>query len=25
LNGIRIELAELPPESDHRQAIDRWQ
>jgi catechol 2,3-dioxygenase-like lactoylglutathione lyase family enzyme len=25
LNGIRIELAELPPESDHRKAMDRWQ
>jgi catechol 2,3-dioxygenase-like lactoylglutathione lyase family enzyme len=24
LNGIRIELAELPPESDHRKAMDRW-
>ena len=24
LNGIRIELAELPPESSHRQAMDRW-
>lgn len=24
LNGIRIELAELPPESLHRQAMDRW-
>jgi catechol 2,3-dioxygenase-like lactoylglutathione lyase family enzyme len=23
-NGIRIELAELPPESLHRQAMDRW-
>ncbi len=25
LNGLRIELAELPPESQHRQAMDRWQ
>jgi catechol 2,3-dioxygenase-like lactoylglutathione lyase family enzyme len=24
LNGVRIELAELPPESLHRQAIERW-
>jgi len=24
LNGIRIELAELPPESLHRQAMNRW-
>ena len=24
LNGLRIELAELPPESLHRQAMDRW-
>lgn len=24
LNGIRIELAELPGESDHRQAMNRW-
>ena len=24
LNGIRIELAELTPESSHRQAMDRW-
>jgi catechol 2,3-dioxygenase-like lactoylglutathione lyase family enzyme len=24
LNGVRIELAELPPESAHRQAMDRW-
>jgi catechol 2,3-dioxygenase-like lactoylglutathione lyase family enzyme len=23
-NGVRIELAELPPESSHRQAMDRW-
>ena len=23
-NGIRIELAELPPESDHRKAMNRW-
>ena len=23
-NGIRIELAELPPESLHRQAMERW-
>jgi catechol 2,3-dioxygenase-like lactoylglutathione lyase family enzyme len=23
-NGIRIELAELPPDSMHRQAMDRW-
>ena len=23
-NGIRIELAELPPESSHRQAMERW-
>lgn len=25
LNGLRIELAELPPESLHRQAMVRWQ
>jgi catechol 2,3-dioxygenase-like lactoylglutathione lyase family enzyme len=24
LNGNRIELAELPPESSHRQAMERW-
>ena len=24
LNGLRIELAELPPESQHRQAMNRW-
>ena len=24
LNGIRIELAELPAESLHRQAMERW-
>jgi len=24
LNGIRIELAELPPESDHRKAMNSW-
>ena len=23
-NGIRVELAELPPQSMHRQAMDRW-
>jgi catechol 2,3-dioxygenase-like lactoylglutathione lyase family enzyme len=23
-NGVRIELAELPPESEHRQAMERW-
>jgi hypothetical protein len=23
-NGIRMELAELPPESLHRQAMQRW-
>ena len=23
-NGVRIELAELPPESLHRQAMERW-
>jgi hypothetical protein len=23
-NGIRTELAELPPESLHRQAMERW-
>ena len=23
-NGIRIELAELPAESEHRKAMDRW-
>jgi len=23
-NGIRMELAELPPESLHRQAMERW-
>ena len=25
LNGLRIELAELPPESMHRQAMERWE
>ena len=24
LNGLRMELAELPPDSLHRQAMDRW-
>ncbi len=24
LNGVRIELAELPPDSLHRQAMERW-
>ena len=24
LNGLRIELAQLPPESLHRQAMERW-
>jgi hypothetical protein len=24
LNGIRMELAELTPESQHRQAMERW-
>ncbi len=24
-NGIRMELAELPPESLHWQAMDRWE
>ena len=24
LNGVRIELAELPAESLHRQAMERW-
>ena len=24
LNGVRIELAELPPDSAHWQAMDRW-
>lgn len=24
LNGVRIELAELPPESQHRKAMERW-
>ena len=24
LHGVRIELAQLPPESDHRKAMDRW-
>jgi len=24
LNGVRIELAELTPESSHRQAMERW-
>jgi len=24
LNGIRIELGELPPESEHRKAMNRW-
>lgn len=24
LNGVRMELAELPAESDHRKAIDSW-
>jgi catechol 2,3-dioxygenase-like lactoylglutathione lyase family enzyme len=23
-NGVRMELLELPPESSHRQAMDRW-
>ena len=23
-NGVRIELSELPPESQHRQAMERW-
>jgi hypothetical protein len=23
-NGVRTELAELPPESLHRQAMERW-
>jgi hypothetical protein len=23
-NGVRMELLELPPESLHRQAMDRW-
>jgi hypothetical protein len=23
-NGIRIELAELPRDSEHRKAMDRW-
>jgi catechol 2,3-dioxygenase-like lactoylglutathione lyase family enzyme len=23
-NGVRMELAELPPESQHRQAMERW-
>jgi hypothetical protein len=23
-NGIRIELAELTPDSEHRKAMDRW-
>ncbi len=23
-NGVRMELSELPPESFHRQAMDRW-
>jgi catechol 2,3-dioxygenase-like lactoylglutathione lyase family enzyme len=23
-NGVRIELSELPPESAHRQAMERW-
>ena len=23
-NGVRTELAELPPESSHRQAMERW-
>ena len=23
-NGVRMELAELPPESLHRQAMERW-
>src|SRR6185436_12505817 len=23
-NGVRIELSELPPESSHRQAMERW-
>jgi hypothetical protein len=23
-NGVRMELAELPPESLHRQAMQRW-
>jgi catechol 2,3-dioxygenase-like lactoylglutathione lyase family enzyme len=25
VNGLRIELAELPPESLHRQAMERWE
>ena len=24
LNGVRMELLELPPESLHRQAMERW-
>ena len=24
MNGVRIELAELPPESQHRKAMERW-
>jgi catechol 2,3-dioxygenase-like lactoylglutathione lyase family enzyme len=24
LHGVRIELAQLPPESEHRRAMDRW-
>jgi catechol 2,3-dioxygenase-like lactoylglutathione lyase family enzyme len=24
LNGVRMELLELPPESQHRQAMERW-
>ncbi len=24
LNGVRMELAELPPESEHAQAMERW-
>jgi hypothetical protein len=23
-NGVRMELAELPPQSLHRQAMERW-
>jgi hypothetical protein len=23
-NGVRMELLELPPDSLHRQAMDRW-
>lgn len=24
LHGVRIELAQLPPESEHRRSMDRW-